>query len=687
MHAELPDHAQGTLPVLTAMLLALVGYPAIAQPAPVPEAASPPIQPAVESMPDIGIDWPDLGADDTPIAAPAIPDGTATAPAPIQDAASIGLGEQAMQEAERIARIDPAQPLRYSVVVTGLEKIKDRLFFSRFDLLSELRQGEGDEANLAQITRRARADSDLLERLLRTRGYYDPQASFRLNPGSEGNQRLRVEMESLPGPLYLLDRVTVKGLNEADRREKDIRALFVVEPGDAADTDMILGGVEALRTGLGEGGYPFARVAEPSLTVDHDKRSAALDLMIETGGYRRIGRITVNADAPFDAEHIFTIARFKTGHQYRASRVADLDRALIATGLVSTARIETSGTRDPEAVDLDITLTKAPPRTIAGELGYGTGEGARVEVSWQHRNLFPPEGALTVRGVLGTDEQSVSAQFRRNNFKGRDRTLTAQISFSKLNQAAYDARIIGFSASLERLTTLVFQKKFTWVLGTELLLSDERDDYGNPPQPRRRNFVIAALSAGATYDRSDNLLDPKKGFRISGRIAPEISLQGGTFGYGRAQVDGSAYLPLSERITIAGRARLGTIIGASADRIAPTRRYYSGGGGSVRGYSYQAIGPRDLNNDPLGGRSLAEISIEARLRFGSENQFGIVPFVDAGTISSDAFPAFRDMRMGAGLGLRYYSSFGPIRVDVGTPINPQASDPPIGVYVSLGQAF
>jgi len=128
-------------------------------------------------------------------------------------------------------------------------------------------------------------------------------------------------------------------------------------------------------------------------------------------------------------------------------------------------------------------------------------------------------------------------------------------------------------------------------------------------------------------------------------------------------------------------------IRAPADRIAPTRRFYAGGGASVRGYSYQAIGPRDLNNDPVGGRSIGEISLEARFRFGSLDQFGIVQFIDAGIISPDPWPSTKEVRVGAGLGFRYYSNFGPIRIDVGTPINPQAGDPRLGVYVSLGQAF
>ena len=151
------------------------------------------------------------------------------------------------------------------------------------------------------------------------------------------------------------------------------------------------------------------------------------------------------------------------------------------------------------------------------------------------------------------------------------------------------------------------------------------------------------------------------------------------------QLDGSAYQPVGERVVVAARARFGTILGSTVDQIAPSRRFYAGGGASVRGYGYQAIGPRyGEDDDPVGGKSLAEFSLEGRIRFGN---FGVVPFVDAGNISTSFLPRFRDLRVGAGLGVRYYSNFGPIRVDVGTPINPQSGDPKIAVYVSLGQAF
>jgi translocation and assembly module TamA len=230
----------------------------------------------------------------------------------------------------------------------------------------------------------------------------------------------------------------------------------------------------------------------------------------------------------------------------------------------------------------------------------------------------------------------------------------------------------------------VFQKKWIWSVGAELVASAERDSFSKIAGGGRRTFLIAALPTGLIYDGSDDLLNPSRGFRLGGRISPELSFQDTTFGYVKAQVDGSIYQPMGERLVLAARARLGSIMGSSVSQIAPSRRFYAGGGGSVRGYGYQDIGPRDANNDPIGGKSLAEFSIEARVRFGN---FGVVPFVDAGNISTQFLPHLNDLRIGAGVGARYYSSFGPIRVDVGTPVNPQKGDAKIAVYVSLGQAF
>ncbi len=391
----------------------------------------------------------------------------------------------------------------------------------------------------------------------------------------------------------------------------------------------------------------------------------------------------------FGPDHAALMARFDKGDLFQQSEVEDLRRALIATGLVSTVTLEpVASDEEPGVVDIAANVTPAPLRTISGALGYGTGEGLRSEVSWEHRNLFPPEGLIRLTGVLATQEQSGSITYRRNNFRRRDNVLNGQVALSNIDNSAFEARTFSVSASLERQSNLIFQKKWNWSTGVELLASQERDVAGNIQTTSRDTFFIAALPMTLAYDGSDNLLDPTSGFRLSARLSPEASLQSGSFFYARSQIDGSAYYPVSDKIVLAGRARLGSIVGAGSNRIAPSRRLYSGGGGSVRGFGFQRIGPRDVNNDPSGGRSLVEFSLEARVRvdaFGGN--FGVVPFIDAGNVYTNSLPDFTGLRFGTGLGLRYYSDFGPIRVDVGTPINPQEGDSRIAVYVSLGQAF
>ena len=200
----------------------------------------------------------------------------------------------------------------------------------------------------------------------------------------------------------------------------------------------------------------------------------------------------------------------------------------------------------------------------------------------------------------------------------------------------------------------------------------------------RRTYGIVALPGQLLFDRSDSLLNPTKGFRLRLNASPETSVQGSVKPYVRAMVEGTFYYPVSSSIVIAGRAKAGTIQGVARDDLAPSRRYYGGGGGSVRGYGYQRLGPFDPNGDPVGGRSLNEFALEARYRFGD---FGIVPFIDAGNSYESSTPNLSSLRYGAGIGGRFYTSFGPMRIDVATPLNPREGDGKVALYISIGQAF
>ncbi|HET7708141.1 MAG TPA: BamA/TamA family outer membrane protein [Sphingomicrobium sp.] len=609
-------------------------------------------------LPDIGVDWPDLDSDrmEAPVAG--------RDEAPVSDSVA----------------------LRYTMVVRGLEELPDPPgLAAAFAAQSVLHAGRRETANPAQIERRSRADAELLAELLRAQGYYDADVTTEVEARHDSVQ---VALIAQPGPQYSFESVELPGLAAAGKEADALRHAFAVEAGDPVVADEVIAAGVALQVALGEEGFALAKIGEQQIDINHETRRASLELPVDPGPIATFGAIRVSGEPPFGADHVGRIARFDRGEPFRRSRVDDLRRALIATGLVASADVTVVPAADGRTVDLNVTLVPAPMRTIAGELGYGTGEGLRAEANWQHRNFFNPEGALTLRGVIGTREQLVSAQVRRSNFRRRDQVLNLLASISNTELDAYDAKTIQVGGGIERQSNIIWHKKWTWSLGAEALATSERGVFGNPLAQETKKFIIVALPASLYYDGSDDLLNPTQGFRLGGRISPEISAYGGSFAYGRLQMDASAYRPVSGPVVLAGRVRIASIVGASTSGIAPSRRIYSGGGGSVRGYGFQRLGPRDARGDPIGGRGLAEFAVEARYRLSAfGGNFGIVPFIDGGTLSDKSWPNFQDWQFGAGIGLRYYSNFGPIRVDVGTPLNPRSGDSRIAVTVSLGQAF
>jgi translocation and assembly module TamA len=651
---------------------ALSAAPVLAQTAPAPPPASPPPQPGeldpnapMAPMPDLGVDWPDLNAKDTNL--------------PPQPAAPA-------QPARRAGTTVATGTIRYTVEVEGLASVADAE-----DLLKVFRQQSTLEAerkapaNAAQIGRRAGADADLLTQLLRSQGYYDASVDPRTERSGD---TLRVILATDPGIQYRFTSVELTGLDAAGPDAGKLRAAFGVKAGDPVIAQQVIAAGVALTTALGEEGFAEAKLGEQDIEVNHQTHLASLTLPVNLGPVARFGVIRVSGRPPFSAKHVAIIARFKPGDPFQRSKIDDLRRALIATTLVANANITVVPVEGGRVVDLDVRLEPAPRHTIAGDIGYGTGQGALIEATWTDRNFFNPEGALTLRAIAGTTEQLLGVEFRRSNFLQRDQTLDLQFTGSHQKFDAFEARTILLAGHIERLSNFIWQKQWTWSYGAQLLATDENGVFSPDGVKDTRTFFIAAIPLTLGYDGSDSLLDPTRGFRLSGWISPEYSGHGQSLTYGRSQIDASAYYPASDHVVVAGRIRVGTILGASAFDLAPSRRFYSGGGGSVRGYGYQQLGPKDAAGDPIGGRGLAEFALETRIRlkqFGGN--FGVVPFFDGGSLTTKGIPGSGKWRFAVGAGVRYYSTFGPIRVDVGIPLERQKGDGPFAVTVSLGQAF
>jgi translocation and assembly module TamA len=641
---------------------------------------------------------------------------------------------------------NPDSPeIRYETVVRGLDALN---LDDEFKSLSALREGGGKAANASQVAARAREDEALAVRLMQSLGYYDATAlsvvertpvagatppatipaatATATTPASPAapvpdgaatdtaTGRLRAIVTATPGRLYHLSSITIQASPVVP--EDLIRRNLPIKVGDPIEAARIQGAEANVSLVLPQQGYPFVKVGERDILLEDQgpEPVGAYTLPVDTGPRSSFGRLTTAAgevmgdnagrgsrgaapETVFGLDHLNIFPRFEQGQLYDSRLTDDLRDALVATGLFNSVAVEPqrTGRQGPdgtEEIDLLVRQTKGPARTLAATGGYSTGQGARVEASWQHRNLFPDEGALIATAVGGTQEQGLGATFRRSNAGRRDRTFSIIANASHQNYDAYEAYIGTLAVRWSYDSTPIWQKKFTYAYGGELTGTNE-DVYDFTENRRRRGtFFIAALPGQVVFDQSDSLLNPTRGYRLKLNLSPETSVRGAVRPYVRTMVEGTVYYPINDRLVIAGRARAGAIQGISRDDLAPSRRYYGGGGGSVRGYGYQRLGPFEPVNpadpearrNPVGGRSLNEFAVEARYRFGN---FGIVPFVDAGNSYEDALPTFSALRWGAGIGGRFYTNFGPFRVDVATPLNPRPGDGKIALYISIGQAF
>ena len=584
----------------------------------------------------------------------------------------------------QVAGVDDvdAPEIKYDTVVNGLEAIG---LESQFEALSALEDGDGEAANAAQVAARGREDEALAVRLMKSLGYYDATAVTTIEQKQGGG--VRAVLSATPGKQYLLGSVTVNSGPTVPAGLVDRELPLKV--GDPIEAARIQGAEANVSLKLPQQGYPFVQVGERDILLDDATWKGDYTLPVDTGPRSSFGGFTTEGDLAFGADHLAVFPRFKAGELYDVRKVDDMRDALVATGLFSSVSVEPvrtgkAGPDGTETVDLLVRQDAGPPRSLGASAGYSTGQGFRIEGSFTHRNLFKPEGALIVTGVGGTQEQGLSLTFRRSNAGKRDRTVSLIASANHSNYDAFDAFTGTLAGRISYDSTPIWQKRLTYYFGAELTGTNESVYNFSRGRRERGTYGIAAVPAQVLFDTSDDLLNPTRGYRLTLNVSPEASVRGSVRPYARLLAEATGYFPVSDSIVLAGRARAGSIQGIARDDLAPSRRYYGGGGGSVRGYGYQRLGPFDPNGDPVGGRSLAEFSIEARYRFGD---FGIVPFVDAGNSYESSYPTLSSLKLGAGIGGRFYTNFGPLRVDVATPLNPRKGDGRIALYISIGQAF
>ncbi len=507
------------------------------------------------------------------------------------------------------------------------------------------------------------------------------------------NGKKKATISVTPGMRYDIASIAITGAESEPTTLATTALTSQIKVGDPIRSVAVEGGEAQVSLALPQQGFPFAKVGQRDILIDDATHAGDYTLPLVSGPKSSFGKVRPDGKgaAIFTEKHLAVFPRFKPGDLYDSRKADDLRQALVATGIFSTIAVQPVDTGQKaadgtEITDLLVTEEKGPWRSWAASAGYGTGQGIKAEATWTDRNLFPPEGALVLGLIGGTQEQGANATFRRSNAGKRDKTFQITGGFDRTNYDAYEAKTLNLGVNWSRQSTPIWQKRWTYSYGAELIGTNEQgaalDATGDRP---RKNYLIAALPVQVGYDRSNDLLNPTKGYRVTARVSPEASIHSGIKGYGRVTAQATGYFPFGQSIVLAGRVLVSSIAGVNdIAEIAPSRRIYVGGGGSVRGFGYQQLGPKDLQNNPIGGLSSTEVAAEVRYRFGN---FGVVPFFDMGRLGESSTPGISGLRYGAGIGGRYYTNFGPLRVDVATPIAREKGESKIALYISIGQAF
>jgi translocation and assembly module TamA len=522
--------------------------------------------------------------------------------------------------------------------------------------------------------------------LLRSEGYYEASVTADVARRPSPRAILRVE----PGPRFRLVTATIDWVGAAPDPVATKAAVAAVglnagDPGRAAD---ILAAEGRAIAELEKRGYADAEVRPREVVVDHAKATVKPTFRIASGALVRLGPVRSIGKDPTRVAWLGPLAPWKPGTPYDPALLAKLQKRLLDTGVYESATVALaqSGGSTGASRPVLVTLIDRPHHALELGASYSTTEGSGADAKWITYNRLGRGDSLILTAKLYDIQQRLDLEQDLPHWGRADQTLKVGGGFVGDRTPAYDDLGGGIRVDVVRRPDLINVA----FVGASLDFTATREKSAvnllATPVGENLKLFIATTRAGFTLDRSNSILDPSRGWRLEADAEPTFIAGDRTLGYLRGQAQLTGYLPFGVGLPVAaGRLKLGSIWGGSIPGVPADRRFFAGGGGSVRGFGYQQVGPRLSDNTPVGGLSLVEGSVEMRQRLG--RKWGLVAFADAGTIGVSSTPSFRDLSVGVGAGLRYDLGFGPLRLDIATPVNPRQGDSPVQLYISIGQAF
>jgi translocation and assembly module TamA len=455
--------------------------------------------------------------------------------------------------------------------------------------------------------------------------------------------------------------------------------------GEAAGSGKILAAEEKLVDGWRRRGHPFAKVSSRDVVADHATGRVDVALTVNPGPDADFGDVAVEGTARVDTQFVRDQTAIRTGSRYTPVAIDDAGERLRRLGVFDSVRVNEATKKDRAGrLPVTVTVSERKPRFIGATASWSSIDGAELEAYWGHRNLFGQAERLRIGfAVSQIDTLSVGdltyraeASFLKPGVIDIDTDLFADVTLLREHPDPY----LSESATAKAGLTHRYSKTLSGSLGVEVSLSTVDDAFGT------NDYVLVGLPGTITYDSRDNPLDATRGIRAHMLVEPFYETErSNAFVLSRGDLSGYRSLDEAGRIVAAARLSAASFVGADLEDIPANRRFFGGGGGSIRGYAYRNVGPR-RGGEVVGGRSMVETSAE--LRYRVNDTFGVVPFIDAGAVSTELYPGSdTKIKVGVGIGLRYYTILGPIRFDFAIPLDPESGDGDFAIYAGLGQVF
>lgn len=489
-----------------------------------------------------------------------------------------------------------------------------------------------------------------------------------------------------PGPVFHVGQVAVR---LPDGRPSTVVGVAEtgLKAGAVAGQGSIVDAEASLLAAMRRAGYPLAGVGGREVIADHATDLVDVTYTVDPGRQANFGAVEVRGTEKMRPDLIRQWAPFKAGERYNPAALEEYARYLRSLGVFDSVRVVTADAVDTDgAIPVIVTVSERKRRYIGASASFATTDGAVLTAYWGHRNLFGGGERIRIEATtsrLGVNaindlEYSLGYTFVKPGLWSRDNELSVAQHLVRQAPDAYTRE--GFDNEITLNHRIDAQRSVS--IGFAPSWANITDSFG------KHYYALFGLPMAANIDTTDDKLNPSQGYRAVLQLQPVVGDIGDTNAMLLSGATLTGYHAFDEaaRFIIAGKVQVGSVIGPSLADTPANDRLYAGGGGSIRGYAYQAASPRNEWGQLVGGRSLFVTSLELRTRI-TEN-IGVVPFVDAGSAYTESWPDFSEpLKVGVGLGLRYFTPIGPLRLDVATPLTKEPHDGAVAAYLSIGQAF